>query len=68
MKVILSCMYSFRRTSLCREEFVSSMKIMFTAWVSTQKALESYGGISGAISIMANIIYGLLVAIIVLGE
>ena len=44
------------------------MKIMFTAWVSTQKALESYGGISGAISIMANIIYGLLVAIIVLGE
>ena len=39
---------------------------MFSAWQSTQKALASYGGVSGAIAILANIIYGLIEIIIVL--
>jgi hypothetical protein len=39
---------------------------MYTAWCSTQTALESYGGISGAIALMANIAYGVVELIVVL--
>ena len=39
---------------------------MYQAWLSTQQALASYGGVSGAIAIIANIIYIIIEIIIVL--
>jgi hypothetical protein len=39
---------------------------MATAWAATQKSLESYGGLSGALHILANLIYFLAELILVL--
>ena len=51
---------------LARDDFVNALKIMREAWCATQMSLQSYGGISGAIAVLANIIYFLIEFIVVL--
>jgi Mechanosensitive ion channel len=49
-----------------REEFINSIKLMYGAWNTTKTSLESYGGISGAISWIIFIIYAIIVIITIL--
>ena len=49
-----------------REEFVNCLHIMTTAWYSSGTALGSYGGLNGALRIMADVCLFLACFIIVL--
>jgi hypothetical protein len=53
-------------SSPCSEEFVNAVKLMRNAWVSTAKSLESYGAMSGALSMIAGAVYWLVILIVVL--
>jgi len=52
--------------SITRAEVVSGFVLLFHHWESSQKALQSYGGISGAISILSNIARCMLLFFVVL--
>lgn len=51
---------------ITKSEFVSCFALMFTGWTSTQTALQSYGGISNAIRMLADSIYWIAMFLIVL--
>lgn len=40
--------------SVTRDEFTSSLCVLFNAWAATQSAVASFGGVSGAIEILLN--------------
>jgi hypothetical protein len=39
---------------------------MFTAWNSTRQTLESYGGVSAAVSVLADLLYLFVELVVVL--
>ena len=43
-----------------RDEFVNALKLMYGAWRGTQTSLGSYGGISGALTVVAGAVYWLV--------
>lgn len=49
-----------------RDEFVNALKLMAGAWGGTQTSLGSYGGISGAISVVAGMLYWIVCVIAML--
>ncbi|RYF36737.1 MAG: mechanosensitive ion channel family protein, partial [Cytophagaceae bacterium] len=53
-------------TPACRDEFVNSILIMYMSLQSTQGALASYGGVSGAVRILVNLIHIITLVLIVL--
>lgn len=52
--------------SVTRDEFAAALVVMFNHWVATQSAVASFGGISGAISILANIVRWIITLLVIL--
>lgn len=52
--------------TLVRDEFASALVLMYSFWASTQSAVANFGGVSGAIALLVNIVRWIISIIIVL--
>jgi hypothetical protein len=50
--------------SITRDELISSIKLMHGAWIATQTSLQSYGGISGAVSMVVSTLFAIIVLLV----
>lgn len=52
--------------AVVRDEFASAMVLMYSFWASSQSAVANFGGVSGAIALLVNIVRWIISIIIVL--